>query len=158
MDDSDGPNYPEPPEDGWRCVSFERDGVEGTYGNVGIECPCCEYDWEENAQRVVHECARALNAEHEKPTEWRFKRPLAELLEQAEHHGMLLAEVAEDGTLVMSGNETRLKEGYARVRARMPDAKVGRVSEVEPRRAYDTRDLAVDHTGETYNLFEDNER
>jgi hypothetical protein len=55
--------FREAPDGEWRAVSFERDGVEGTYGNVSIQCPGCEYEWDENAQRVQRECARALNAE-----------------------------------------------------------------------------------------------
>ena len=56
------------------------------------------------------------------PREWKFELKdwtLDVLMEQAERQGFLLAKVAEDGTLIMSGNETRLKQSYARVQARL---------------------------------------
>lgn len=57
--------FHEAPDGKWRAVSFDPpDGMVATYGNVSIQCPACEYDWEENAQRVEREVGRALG----KPT------------------------------------------------------------------------------------------
>lgn len=79
--------------------------LESAHGVDEEECPCCK-------QGIEHIKPSALNRD------W----PIDELLVQAERQGYLLAKVAEDGTLVMSGDETRLQEAYARVRKRMPDA------------------------------------
>jgi hypothetical protein len=57
------------PEGGFRTINFKPSDEEGTYGNVRVQCPCCGYDWDENAQHVERECAKALDKDEQEEKE-----------------------------------------------------------------------------------------